>query len=435
MFLDKIDKFPENRRRISGFVLCSVLLVLAWLNPVNALRYRLLFCAIFVLELALVLWWIWPRRRLRHVAAGFLAVVAGVLLSPSRPTDAARLHDRYVSRLKAYEGVRYLWGGEGRLGIDCSGLPRRALRDALGWQGVATVNGGLLRDALRLWWFDASAKALAEGHRNAVVPLGIHGTIKAMDCDGLLPGDLAITASGVHVLCYLGDGRWIQAEPAIRRVVVLNGRTDENAWFNVPVNVYRWSQIPSRLDGAAARPASWARPIALEGVPNLHQVSANLYRSAQPSALGMKNLKAKGIETIVNLRSFHSDRDEIGGTGLGYEHIYMKAWHPERKEVVRFLQVVTHEKRPPVLVHCQHGADRTGTMCALYRVAVQGWSKEEAIREMTQGGFGFHEVWQNLPGWIEELDVESIKQDAGIETSTEQTPTGDSLDAASGDAD
>jgi protein tyrosine phosphatase (PTP) superfamily phosphohydrolase (DUF442 family) len=246
---------------------------------------------------------------------------------------------------------------------------------------------------------------------------------------------LAITASGVHVLCYLGDGRWIQAEPAIRRVVVLNGRTDENAWFNVPVNVYRWSQIPSRLDGAAARPASWARPIALEGVPNLHQVSANLYRSAQPSALGMKNLKAKGIETIVNLRSFHSDRDEIGGTGLGYEHIYMKAWHPERKEVVRFLQVVTHEKRPPVLVHCQHGADRTGTMCALYRVAVQGWSKEEAIREMTQGGFGFHEVWQNLPGWIEELDVESIKQDAGIETSTEQTPTGDSLDAASGDAD
>lgn len=239
--------FASNLHRVLCLIVCSVLLGLAWLNPVNALRHRLILCAVAILWLALVLWWIWPRRRLRHVAVGFLVVVAGVVLSPSRPTDAARLHDRYVSRLKAYEGVRYLWGGEGRLGIDCSGLPRRVLRDALLWQGVATLNGGLLREALRLWWFDASAKALAEGHRDAVVPLGISGTIKAMDCDGLLPGDLAITASGVHVLCYLGDGRWIQAEPAIRRVVVLNGRTDENSWFNVPVNMYRWSQIKLRI--------------------------------------------------------------------------------------------------------------------------------------------------------------------------------------------
>ncbi|MEW6350198.1 MAG: dual specificity protein phosphatase family protein [Thermodesulfobacteriota bacterium] len=164
----------------------------------------------------------------------------------------------------------------------------------------------------------------------------------------------------------------------------------------------------------ADRPASWAQPVKLEGVPNLHKVSDVLYRSAQPRALGMRNLKAMGIETIVNLRSFHSDRDEIGRAGLGYEHIYMKAWHPERKEAVRFLQIVTNPKRVPVLVHCQHGADRTGTMCALYRIAVQGWTKEEAIREMTQGGFGFHAVWTNLPTWIRVLDIDAIKKEAGL---------------------
>ncbi|QDV20351.1 Tyrosine phosphatase family protein [Gimesia panareensis] len=163
------------------------------------------------------------------------------------------------------------------------------------------------------------------------------------------------------------------------------------------------------------RPDNWAQPLQVEGVPNLFRVNDRLYRSAQPSALGMQNLKALGIETIINLRSFHSDRDEIGSTGLGYEHIYMKAWHPERKEVVRFLQLVTNEKRTPVLVHCEHGADRTGTMCTLYRVAVEGWSKEEAIREMTEGGYGFHEVWQNLPEWIAELEIESVKRDAGID--------------------
>jgi hypothetical protein len=39
----------------------------------------------------------------------------------------------------------------------------------------------------------------------------------------------------------------------------------------------------------------------------------------------MRNLKAMGIETVVDLRLFHSDRDEIGDTGLAYEQIYMKA--------------------------------------------------------------------------------------------------------------
>jgi protein tyrosine phosphatase (PTP) superfamily phosphohydrolase (DUF442 family) len=166
---------------------------------------------------------------------------------------------------------------------------------------------------------------------------------------------------------------------------------------------------------SASRPAKWAQPVKLDGVPNLHKVSKTLYRSAQPTAEGMKNLKEKlGIKTIVNLRSFNSDRNEIGKTELGYEHIYMKTWHPEKKEVVRFLQIVNDPKRQPVLVHCQHGADRTGTMCAIYRIAVDKWSEEGAIKEMCEGGYGFHEIWSNLPKWIESLDLEKLKQQAGM---------------------
>jgi protein tyrosine phosphatase (PTP) superfamily phosphohydrolase (DUF442 family) len=170
------------------------------------------------------------------------------------------------------------------------------------------------------------------------------------------------------------------------------------------------------------RPDRWAQPVRLEGVPNLHKVSESLYRSAQPSASGMRNLKAFGIRTVVNLRAFHSDGDEIGSTGLGQEHIRMTAWHPEEEDVVRSLRIVSDPARAPVLVHCLHGADRTGTLCAIYRVAVQGWTKEEAIREMTQGGFGFHEVWQNLPSWIGDLDVNVLKARAGLKPATDRTP-------------
>ena len=162
------------------------------------------------------------------------------------------------------------------------------------------------------------------------------------------------------------------------------------------------------------RPAHWAKPVWMEGVPNFHKVSDTLYRSAQPSAEGLRKVRVMEIETIVNLRSFHSDRDEIGEAGLAYEHIHMKAWHPEEEDAVRFLQIVTNPKRSPVLVHCQHGADRTGTMCALYRIAVQGWSKEEALREMMEGGFGFHGIWDNLIQWINGVDIDRIKKRAGI---------------------
>jgi protein tyrosine/serine phosphatase len=181
------------------------------------------------------------------------------------------------------------------------------------------------------------------------------------------------------------------------------------------------SSPAAAAEPAGNRGASCAHPVKVDGVPNLHKVSDNLYRSAQPTAQGMKNLKQMGIETVVNLRSFHSDREEIGDTGLGYEHIYMKAWHPERKEAVRFLQIVTNPKRTPVLVHCLHGADRTGTMIALYRIAVQGWTRGEAIREMTEKGFNFHPVFDNLPEWIQKLDIEAIKTDAGIAGRTKQT--------------
>lgn len=58
-------------------------------------------------------------------------------------------------------------------------------------------------------------------------------------------------------------------------------------------------------------------------------------------------------------------------------------------------------------------------MCAVYRIAIQGWSREEALKEMTGGGFGFHDVWVNLVPWIEALDLERIKKEAGLESSYE----------------
>ena len=149
-----------------------------------------------------------------------------------------------------------------------------------------------------------------------------------------------------------------------------------------------------------ARPAKWAVPMARAGVPNLHKVSDTLYRSAQPTAEGMTNLVALGIKTVVNLRDNHSDSDEIGDLPLKTRRIEIFTGNMKDQYVKDFLAIIDDTNAVPVLVHCQHGADRTGTMCAMYRIMRQGWTADEAIDEMKNGGYGYHSLWSNLPRFI-----------------------------------
>jgi protein tyrosine/serine phosphatase len=158
------------------------------------------------------------------------------------------------------------------------------------------------------------------------------------------------------------------------------------------------------------RPMDWAQPLVRPGISNFYQVTTNLYRGAQPSAEGMKQLKAMGIKTVVNLRSFHSDKDEVVGTGLKSVRFEVKPWHAEDDDVIGFLKVMADTNNQPVFVHCQRGADRTGMMCAMYRIVFGGWTKEQAIEEMRQGGFHFSPVWQDLVKYIEKVDVDDIKR-------------------------
>lgn len=165
----------------------------------------------------------------------------------------------------------------------------------------------------------------------------------------------------------------------------------------------------ARYPGTEDREERWADRIKDAGVTNFHRVSSDLYRSEQPTKLGMRNLEERGIKTLVSLRAFHSDRDLIKGTVLNYERITFQTWAPDDEELVRFLKIVTDPEKTPVLVHCLHGSDRTGAMCAAYRIVVQGWNKDDAMTEMKNGGYGHHKIWGNLERWIRGLDVTGLR--------------------------
>jgi protein tyrosine/serine phosphatase len=173
-----------------------------------------------------------------------------------------------------------------------------------------------------------------------------------------------------------------------------------------------------------ARPAAWAEALQRPGLPNLHKVTDDLYRGAQPTAEGFEELKKLGIRTVVNLRSRHSDEDVTTVPGLDFEHIAISPFDISTDETAKFLKIVSDKSRAPVYVHCQYGADRTGTLCAIFRVTVQGWSKDEALREMTLGGFGYHEAWEHLLAFIRNLDVDALRRQAGLPAPPDSTNHG-----------
>ena len=165
-----------------------------------------------------------------------------------------------------------------------------------------------------------------------------------------------------------------------------------------------------------ARNARWAVPISLEGVPNLHRISPNLYRSEQPTALGMKKLEQLGIRTVINLRFFNDDRKKAAGTLLRTERVKILTWDIDDDQVVAVMRLLSDPQNGPYLIHCQHGADRTGLMSAMYRILDQGWTVDEALAELTGGGYGYHSMWTNILRYVRSADIEKLRAEIGAQS-------------------
>ena len=135
-----------NRRHwLLWAVDCGLLIVLIF-YPVST---RLIRLAILALTGAATLGFIhltWQRPYVRLPLLLSLAAASALVCGPDLVrSDMSALHAAYLQRLQAYKGVRYYWGGENAVGIDCSGLVRRGMIDAVFAQGVRNGVSWLVR--------------------------------------------------------------------------------------------------------------------------------------------------------------------------------------------------------------------------------------------------------------------------------------------------
>jgi cell wall-associated NlpC family hydrolase len=219
------------------------LFIAVWLFPISNGMTRSAGLVLFFVVWVGLIGLTWRRRIIRFILLGVTVLGAGFLALPARSRiDPASLRPAYVAGLRRYDGVTYYWGGESPKGIDCSGLIRRGLIDSLFLRGIRTLDAGLIRRSIWLWWHDCSARDLGQG-RGLTVHQFNTPSINALDHSNLLPGDLAVTVSGVHVMAYLGDNIWIEADPKVRQVISVPAPSKDNGWFHGPMKIVRWSDL------------------------------------------------------------------------------------------------------------------------------------------------------------------------------------------------
>lgn len=161
---------------------------------------------------------------------------------------------------------------------------------------------------------------------------------------------------------------------------------------------------------AQQKQKKWATPVEAKYIENFYLVDKGVYRSGQPTSDAFREMEQVGIKEVLNLRNYHSDKDEAEGTNIKLHRVAMDAHDCEWDKLVEAVRIVKNRKGP-IVIHCWHGSDRTGLVVALYRIVFQNWTKDEALDELENGGFGYHKIYGNIKTFINNLDVAEFKKD------------------------
>ncbi|MEG1980762.1 MAG: hypothetical protein RR060_08525, partial [Victivallaceae bacterium] len=121
-----------------------------------------------------------------------------------------------------------------------------------------------------------------------------------------------------------------------------------------------------------------------------------------------------GFKSVLNLRNNNSDAKLIGENKLREFRLRTNAGSLTEAELVSALMILKNAPKP-IVVHCWHGADRTGSVIAAGRIVFDNWSVEAAIAEMRLSQYGYHEwAYGDLLKLLRSIDWERVRMDIGV---------------------
>ncbi|WP_434278879.1 dual specificity protein phosphatase family protein [Acinetobacter sp. CE-15] len=158
------------------------------------------------------------------------------------------------------------------------------------------------------------------------------------------------------------------------------------------------------------RPKQWGTIVAPQY--NFYRISDTVFRSEQPSAELIPELKTNQIDMVINLRSRNKDKTVFSKQNFQLVHIPINTWAIDRHDLLNIMKTIQIAKahNQKVLIHCYHGSDRTGASVAMYRIIFENWSVNDALNEMKHGGYGFHPIWGNIEKLFTPENIKWIRE-------------------------
>jgi len=150
----------------------------------------------------------------------------------------------------------------------------------------------------------------------------------------------------------------------------------------------------------------------LRGVPNFGRLSPKLYRGGQPSNEGLAGLRALGVDAIISFtqgqEGMKAEAAEAARLGIDFLSLpWSTVEVPDQETVDAFLGYLRSHPERTIFVHCKAGADRTGVMIALSRIAFDRWPAQQAIDEMN--AFHYHFIFlPHLQRFVERFPARVI---------------------------
>lgn len=172
--------------------------------------------------------------------------------------------------------------------------------------------------------------------------------------------------------------------------------------------------LTSGLSAAEQLPAGPLRigegPRNFAGLHHVVRLSEKLYSGGVPEGdTGFEALQRLGIRTIITVDGARPDVERARKRGMRYVHLpfgYDGCPTPRANAIVKAVR----DFPGPVYVHCHHGKHRSPTGAAFARIALDGLTPQQAVKELERAGTGknytglYGDVSRYRPPSMAELD-------------------------------
>ena len=148
-------------------------------------------------------------------------------------------------------------------------------------------------------------------------------------------------------------------------------------------------------------------------IVNFHSFGSSLYRGARPTPQDLTSLQQLGVKTVINLQGgdlnnpdfrwlvaqmepseapqmIQQEKMNVQNLGMNFVNVPLDSLSPvsyqEAQQIGALIKFMNDPQNKPIFIHCEHGADRTGLVVALFRVYFQQWTAQKAYDEMASLG-------------------------------------------------